>query len=153
MRRTILFLAVFGLVSSLWAADPTVGTWKLNIAKSKFAPTQQAPKEQTVVKRELGTDDFEVLITGINADGTDLSVKYTHPQQGGLVEGAAPGGPMLVVTVVAPGETITTFLQDGKQVQVHHNIVSKDGRTMTQTVNYMDDQGQSVNALMVWERQ
>lgn len=153
MRKILIYLAVIGLAGSLWAADPTVGTWKLNIAKSKFPPTEQAPKEQTVIKRELGTDDFEVLITGVNADGTDLSIKYTHPQQGGLIEGAAPQGPMLVMTVVDPGETITTFLQDGKQVQVHHNIVSKDGKTMTQTVSYMDDQGQPAITLMVWEKQ
>jgi hypothetical protein len=36
MRKAMLLLAVFGLAGSLWAADPIIGTWKLNIAKSKF---------------------------------------------------------------------------------------------------------------------
>ncbi len=155
MQKAMLLLAVFGLVGSLWAADPTAGTWKLNIAKSKFPPTEQAPKEQTLVKRELGADEFEVIITGVNADGTDLSVKYTHPQQGGVIksESAAPEGPMIVTTVVGPGNVYTTFLQNGKQVRVHHNLVSKDGKTMTQTARYMDDKGQPVDVLMVWDKQ
>lgn len=101
----------------------------------------------------MGTDDFELTITGINADGTDLSLKYIHPQQGGIIKGAAPQGPMMVITVVGPGDVLTTFLQDGKQVRVHHNVVSKDGKTMTQTANYMDENGQPVGSLAVWEKQ
>jgi predicted ribosome quality control (RQC) complex YloA/Tae2 family protein len=54
MRKVMLLLAVFGLVSLAWAADPSEGTWKLNIAKSKFAPsTGAAVKEGTHVVREL----------------------------------------------------------------------------------------------------
>ena len=34
MRKAMILLAVFGLVGLLWGADPLVGTWKLNIAKS-----------------------------------------------------------------------------------------------------------------------
>jgi hypothetical protein len=32
MRKAMLLLAVLGFVGLLWAADPFVGTWKLNIA-------------------------------------------------------------------------------------------------------------------------
>jgi hypothetical protein len=148
----MMLVAVLGLVGVLWATDPSVGTWKLNIAKSKYPPTEQAPKEQMLVKRELGADQLELTITGVNADGTPLSVKMTHAQQGGVVSGL-PEGTMAVLTVVAPGESLTTFLQNGKQAQLHHNIVSKDGKTMTQTINYIDAKGQSVDILGVWDKQ
>ena len=152
MRKAMFFLAVFGLIGSLWAADPTVGTWKLNIAKSEFQPTEQVPKEQTVVKRELDADNFELTITGVNADGTPTSTKMTHAQQGGVVSGL-PESLMAVLTVVAPGETLTTFLQNGRQVQLHRNIVSKDGKTMRQIIIGMDNQGKPYKVTRVFDRQ
>jgi len=62
MKKVMLLVAVFGLVGSLWAADPLIGTWKLNVAKSKFSADflafekAVAPKESTLVIRELNTD-------------------------------------------------------------------------------------------------
>jgi hypothetical protein len=44
VRLVFMFLAV---AAALVAADPFVGAWKLNPAKSKFK-TGVAPKEQTV---------------------------------------------------------------------------------------------------------
>ena len=35
MRKAPLLFAVLGLAGSPWAADPFVGTWMLNVAKSK----------------------------------------------------------------------------------------------------------------------
>jgi hypothetical protein len=49
MRNAMLSLAVFGLASSLLAADLIIGTWKLNLSKSKFAATEKVPKELTEV--------------------------------------------------------------------------------------------------------
>ena len=152
MRKTMLLLVVLGLAGSLWAADPSVGIWKLNLAKSKYPPAEQAPREQTLVKRELGADQFELSITGVNADGTPLSLKMTHARQGGLVSGL-PEGTMAILVLVAPGETYTTFLQDGKQVQLHHNVVGKDGETMLQTIKTIDDKGQAVDVIEVWNKQ
>jgi len=152
MRKVMLFLMVFCLAGSLWAVDPTVGTWKLNIEESKFRPTVQAPKEQMIVKRELDADQFELVITGMNADGSPIATQMTHPQQGGLVSGL-PEGAMVVLTVVAPGETLTTFLQDGKQVQLHRNTVSKDGKTMQQVIKGTDDQGKPYEETMIYDRQ
>ncbi len=152
MRKAMLLMAVFGLAGALWSADPSVGTWKLNIAKSKFPPTEQAPREQTLVKRELGTDQMELAITGVNADGSPLSMKMTHPRQGGIVSGL-PENLTAILTVLASGETLTTFIQNGKQAQMHHNTVSRDGKTMTQRIQYIGDKGQSVDFVEIWDKQ
>ena len=51
--RRLAFGALYVVVgllvttSSLWAADPFVGTWKLNLAKSKYSPGPP-PKNLTV---------------------------------------------------------------------------------------------------------
>jgi hypothetical protein len=87
MRKVMLFLAVLGLIGSLWASGPPaqseksksiadVGTWKLNIAKSKFAPSAEAAtKEITVVVREVN-NDFELTETGKRALSIYLSKAF-----------------------------------------------------------------------------
>jgi len=34
VRKTIMLLAALGLAGALWAADPIIGTWKMNSLKS-----------------------------------------------------------------------------------------------------------------------
>lgn len=151
----ILFLAVIGVSASLWAADPVVGTWKLNLEKSKPAPGQQATlKEMTVTTIELGTD-LETVFKGVGADGTAFSMKFISPQQGGLVKSEQPSaeGNLVVITVIKPGEMYGTSIQDGKQVEYSHTVVSKDGNTMNRTLKTMNDQGKLVESLMVFDRQ
>jgi hypothetical protein len=38
-------------VSTLWAADPVLGTWNLNLAKSKYfpGPAHECPGKNTVI--------------------------------------------------------------------------------------------------------
>ena len=51
MRKAMLLLAVFGLMGTLWAADPSLGTWKLNLAKSKI-PASDLAKPQGIHNRD-----------------------------------------------------------------------------------------------------
>jgi hypothetical protein len=140
MRKAMLLLAVFGLVGTLWAADPSVGTWKLNVAKSKFSPAylalskSTAPKEETLVFREVG-DQIELTVTGTRTDGSTISSKSTRPRQGGDIkyQQGGPEGISSVLTVLDPGNWYATSLQDGKQIQMGHGVISKDGKTITVT--------------------
>jgi hypothetical protein len=151
MRKAMLFLAVFGLVGSLWAAEPSVGTWKVNIAKSK----DPGLKALTLVKRELNGEQFEITETGTQADDSRISEKFTHPQKGGVVHSlsAPTEGELTVVTLIGPGDFFVTILQKGMQVQVQHVLVSKDGRSMQITTKGTDDKGKPFERLLAYERQ
>ncbi len=157
MRKAMLLLAVFGLVGSLWGADPSVGTWRLNVAKSKFAPSAKVtPKEGTIVVRDLPSKEFEITFTRTMTDGSKTSQKMTWPQQGGSLQGQGgtlSEGTSGVVTMMAPGEWYTTILQKGKQAQVLHSAVSKDGKTMHLTYRSTDAQGKPSETTSVWEKQ
>ena len=155
MRKTVLFLTVFALVGSLLAADPTIGKWKLNIEKSKFSPTEPAPKESTLTKRGLDANQYEIVITGTHTDGSKISMKFTHPQQGGIEKDLSPGpeDEMFVVTIMGPGEFIETGLRKGKQFIVYHSVVSKDGKEMRVKVIGTDAKGKPYEGLEVWEKQ
>jgi len=148
MRKAMLLLAVFGLVGSVGAADLTVGTWKLNVTKSKLW------KELTQVKRELGNDQVEITETGISTDGSKISNKFTHPQKGGLVaDSSTPKGQMAVATVICPSEIYETVLQNGRQVEVLHVVVSKDGKTLTVTDKGTDAKGKSFESISIFDKQ
>ena len=155
MRKAMLLPAVFGLVGSLWAADLTVGTWKLNVAKSKFVPSTESPtKELTEVKRDLGNDQVEITETGTRTDGSKISVKFTHPQKGGLItDSSTPKGQMAVATVIGPSELYETVLQNGKQIEVYHVVVSKDGKTLTVTDKGTDDKGKPFENISIFDKQ
>jgi len=151
----MLLLAGFGLAGSLLAADPSVGTWKLNVAKSKSAPSTQAPlKEQTYVIREIG-DQWELITTTIRTDGSSVSRTYTRPKQGGAVKSQPPfpEGQSYVDTVVEPGNWYMADLRDGKQVGVTHVFVSKDGKTMQFAAKGTDAQGKPSETLSVFNKQ
>ncbi len=156
MRKAMLLLAVFGLTGLLYAADPSVGTWKLNVAKSKFSPGQKVtPREGTVVVRELA-GGFELTLTRTMTDGSKTSNKMTWPQQGGTLQnqgGTIPEGTSITVTMIAPGEWYTTYLQKGKQVQLIHSVISKDGKAMHLTTKGMDAQGKPTEASSVWDKE
>jgi hypothetical protein len=155
MRKVILFLAVIGLTSPVWAADPIIGTWKLNLAESKFPATEVMPKERTEVYRELDVDLIEFTATGIEANGSPISFKATWPQQGGTVNILQGGNEetSYVETLIEPGNWYVTVLQNGKQIGVIHKTFSKDGKRMRQTYRSTDAQGNPFERLSLYDRQ
>ncbi len=82
MRKllTLLLLGSLLAASSAFAADPIVGTWTLNVEKSKFT-SGPAPKAATRVYTEsAGVDTLNQKTTG--ADGKEVAL-----------HGAVPRGP------------------------------------------------------------
>lgn len=154
MRKAMLFLAVLGLVGPLWAQNPALGKWKLNIAKSKFPPSSEAPiKEEILEIRDLGDGRGELTLTGTRTDGTPISSKVTYPAQGGALEGEMGKGISAVVTVISPGSVCTTYMQNGKQVYMIHGVVGEDGKTMRQIYRGVNAKGEVYEALAVWDKQ
>jgi len=161
MRRAMFFLAVLGFGSALWAADPHIGTWKLNAAKSKYSPVylamtkEAAPKEITMVIRENG-DHFEVASTGTRTDGSKMSDKHSMPTQGGVASFDPPGLPKemsIIFTTISPNEWYITVLNNGKQLGVVHHLISKDGKVLTDTLKGVDPQGKSFEQIAVYDKQ
>src|SRR5882757_8531108 len=78
MKRMIClltFAVLFAAASACLAADDaSMGTWKLNEAKSKFSPG--APKNTTVVYEAAG-DSVKVTVDGVGADGKPSHNEWT----------------------------------------------------------------------------
>jgi hypothetical protein len=104
MRKAMLLLAVLGLAGALWAADPIMGKWKLNIEKSKgLRPTADPMKEQIQDYSELDTGQIELTLTRTVASGTSSVSRLTWPARGGAVTflQGDPRGRSLVETFTA----------------------------------------------------
>jgi hypothetical protein len=71
------------------AADPQIGTWKLNEAKSKISPG--SPKSNTVVY-EVAGDQVKVTVDGVDAKGQPLHHVWTGKFDG--KDYAVTGNPM-----------------------------------------------------------
>ena len=158
MRKVIfLLIIILSVPGVLWAADPLIGTWKLNVSKSKYPPNQPAPKEQTETYRELADGQIELTYQSIEKDGSSSLLIENFPLQGGVPKVLKDDSPFsFIQTRIAQDEWLVTYLIDGKQVITRHKKISKDGKTLTQTIRGMFrtiNEGQPFEALLVLERQ
>ena len=162
MRKAMLFLTMFALAGSVWAADPIIGTWKLNLSKSRSrGGGDLTVKERTDVYREIEGNQIEWTRTETRADGSSSSSRLIWPQQGGIVILLLPGkepvtktpdGESIIETLIEPGKWYVTRMRDGKQRSVYQKNVSSDGKTLSIIVKGYDEQGKPYESLTVYDK-
>ena len=84
MQRILsLALVVLGMTTTLPAqkVDNSLGTWKANIAASKYTPAPWPVKSLTVV-REAAPGGVKVTTSGERIDGTVVDASYTANYDG-----------------------------------------------------------------------
>jgi len=151
MRSTRLLLILLGLAATMFAADPFVGTWKMNPAKSKFKEGA-APKEQTVTIAEAG-GNYNVKVTGTAADGSPLALSYTVPTAGGVGKVEAPGYDGISGKRMGTSEREMTYTKGGKVVYTTHSKLSADGNSLTVHSKGTNPLGKNVEGTIIYEKQ
>ena len=152
MKRVSVMAIIFAAAATIYAADPFVGTWKLNATKSKDA---NLPKELIAIATEKG-DQIELTVKGTEASGTAISERSTVAVKGGVVkylEGGPPAGMTATLKVVDAMTREQTMTLDGKVVGTSRLVLSKDGKTITQTGDFVDPQGKPAKFVRVYEKQ
>jgi hypothetical protein len=151
--RTILLnlaVCVFAVAAS-FAANPNMGTWKLNEAKSKLPAT--AVKNNTVVYEAAG-DSIKVTV-----DGTDAEGKPTHNEWTGKFDGkdypltGDPSADTRSYKVVNDNTTDLTNKKGGKTTLSGRIVVSADGKSRSVTVSGTDSKGMKVKYRAVYDKQ
>ena len=156
MRKVILFLVILSFPSTLWAADPIIGTWKLNLENSKGTEGMDSPAKEIIwVYREIDSGLIEIDQKRVFMDNTSDSDVLTFPAQGGVaLSKDMPEGISFYEIYLGPGEWCGIYIQDGKQIVSRHKIVSDDGQTLTQTIRgNIDDGDGPIEIIEVFERQ
>jgi hypothetical protein len=140
---------------SAQASDPRIGTWKLNVAKSKYSPGP-APQSLTVKVEPSGQGGEKVTAEFVNADGTRTTVQYTEANFDGKdypLTGSQFGADTVSLKRIDRRTTERTDKKGGTVVQTLRREVSQDGKTMTVTTKGTDTQGQAMNNVAVFEKQ
>ncbi len=145
----VIFLAAGSLASA--QSDPFVGTWKLNVAASKFEPGPP-PQSQTRTWDASGNVD----VKGVSQAGKSASYSYTivtdgkpHPS-GGTV----PNGSDTLTAKKVSSHLITAkFTKTGKVVESTTYTVSKDGKTLTIVAKGVLPDGKTLNNDTHWDKQ
>ena len=132
--------------------DSRIGTWKLNVAKSKFSPGP-APKSGGVTFSAAG-QETKVAVETIGPDGSKINWEYTATTDGSKpypVKGN-PDGDMVVAKRIDPNTVETSYTLKGKPTTVNTAVVSADGKTLTVTSKGTNGQGQKIDNVQVFEK-
>ena len=153
MKSRIAVVAValsFMGTAACFAANPHMGTWKLNEAKSK--PVPGMGKNTTVVYAEQG-DKIKVTVEGVDKDG-----KPTHSVWVGKFDGKAyPVKGNLPYNSVAykmvnDRTNDITAMKDGKMSWNGRITVSADGKSRTVTINGTGADGKKFSGKVVYDK-
>jgi hypothetical protein len=134
MKRRVGIFAVLVIVLAAGSVllaqnNPFVGTWKLNLASSKYNPGPP-PQSQTRTWDASG----KVSVTGVGATGKPFSYGYSITGDGkeSPTMGAIPNKADMISTKKIDANTYeATFTKGGKQVETTTFKVSKGGKTLT----------------------
>jgi len=157
-RRTILVLsaiATFGLATlspgqSARAADPTIaGTWELNVAASKS--TDPMPKSATRTYEIIGNSE---KLTGsvVTADGKTIPLGFTATLDGKDSASQNPGVDTVVLTPVDALTVNFVTKREGNVMYTGTRVLSQDGNVMTLFAKGLNEAGNPVESMMVFDR-
>jgi hypothetical protein len=148
-----MFAAVLAGTTLAQAADSQVGTWKLNLAKSKFSPGP-APKSSTV-KVDAVAGGSKVVVDQPQADGSMRHYEYSAKYDGkdSPVIGNNPDADMVARTRVDANTVKTVSKKSGKVTTTATSAVSIDGKVRTVTTTGTNAAGQAVNNVAVYDKQ
>jgi len=147
MMRLALLVLILGAPSTMRAADPVVGTWHLNVAKSRYDPGPP-PKSQTRIYREEKGEVKAVVIT-VYKNGNSDTVHYPanydgkeHPVSG------SPDSDGILMKRMDEYSAESILMHAGRTIGTAVRTVSHDGQTMTITFK-----GPNVNNSAYYEKE
>lgn len=147
----VTMLVAIGAQSGFAQGDSLLGTWVLNVAKSKHTPGPP-PKEQTTIVEAAG-QGIKVTTKGIDSDGKPTMTTYTANYDG--KDNPVTGNPawdMVSLKRINPNTVEFTRKRAGKVVQTATSVVSTDGKTRTISATGVDAQGQKINNVSVYDK-
>jgi len=158
MRKNLLVVSLAAccaivLSSSVaLAADNWLGTWKLDVAKSKYNPGP-GPKNLTLVF-EATKEGIRLTSDGVNSEGKTTHGVYVSKFDGKDVpwEGN-PDADTASAKKIDDNSYENIWKKGGKTTISAKAVVSEDGKTLTVTQVGTDSKGRTVNNTAVYDRQ
>ena len=137
-----------------FASDNTVGTWKINTARSK--PSRVPPMTSLTVVREATAGGSKTIATGERGDGTKINSSFTLKYEGKEVPVTDPGSSLwdtVSVRQVNANTLVETRTKKGGRYHATvRKVVSNGGKTMTLTTQGTGADGNPFTAVAVFDR-
>jgi hypothetical protein len=149
---TMGFVLALAATTVAAAADPAIGTWTLNLDKSKFHDGT-APKSMTRTY-SAGDAGTQMKVTGVAADGTAISQAATLTYDGKNC--AITGSPAFDTLSLRKinGTTVKAELKkDGKIVGHTTRTISGKGKVLTLSTALKTDKGGTTHDVAVFDKQ
>ena len=152
----LLTLAVSATAPAQSKDDPSIGTWKLNVAKSKFTPGP--PIKGDTRSYEVNGDGWLIVTTEtIQPDGARTGVRFAARFDGKAYPQIGRFAPTVTLITYEPVDksTLKYTQRDntGKVVSTNTRIVAADGKTMTIEQRSTDASGRAVVNVELFEKQ
>ena len=160
IRQTCLFavvalglVVVFAGATLAQSSNSIVGTWKLNLAKSTFAPGA-APKSATFTIEAAGAG-IKATVDSVAADGTVAHWGFTANYDGkdNPITGNSPYGDSVASTRIDANTTQNIYKKGGTVTVTQKHVVSSDGKTDTITNTSKNAEGKTVSGVRVYDKQ
>jgi hypothetical protein len=158
-RRTLTTMALLcsavvfaaALPQAALAQSNPVGTWNVNLAKSTYSPGPP-PRSNTQIVEAVG-QGFRSTVEGIDAQGNPTKVVVMIFYDGKSYP--VTGAPYDAISFKQINESTTESIRTkaGKVVQTATNVLSADGKTMTRTITGVNEKGQQINNVVVFDKQ
>jgi hypothetical protein len=152
IRRTVLtFVMLLVGLTMCSAQNPSLGTWKLNEAKSKIPA---GSTKNVTVKYESAGDSIKATIDGVDGKGKPTHTEWTGKFDGKdyPVTGDATSDTRAIKQVDDHHYDLTVK-KGGKVTMTGKAVVSADGKSRTVTVSGMDSMGMKTEAVSVYDKQ
>ncbi len=152
VRYVRLAALVFLVAPALWSADPILGTWKLNVQKSRFLPGP-AFKSETRSYEETN-EGVKVTIRTVDGRGRESVSIYLTTPDGQQHSVSGSGGPADSVALHRIDEFTaeSTLLHAGKEIAKTTRVISPDGKILRITYKGLDPDGTPVDYTLVFNR-
>jgi hypothetical protein len=146
----IVLSAVF-FASPAFAADPVVGIWKLNVAKSKFSTGAALTAGTRVYTESSGLYTLDQKLTG--ADGKEKSNRVQYRDGKDEKQATAGAADTTHAKKIDANTWDFDLKKDGKVVGHVHRVVSADGKTLTVHNTGMQLSGAEGDETLVFDKQ
>lgn len=135
------------------AADPIVGTWTLNVSKSKFA--SPAPTSEMRTYSESADGSISLAAKTVGADGKQTSETSSfrldgkeYPYKSDTIDADSVSERRISSHVTA-----WKLKKNGKVVETGRRTVSRDGRTLTMIQRGTNARGEKFTNIAVYDKE
>lgn len=133
------------------AADNWLGTWKLNVAKSKYS--SGPPPKSSTTTYEAWEGGVRAVTESVGADSATSRVEYAAKFDGKDYPSKGSSYQVVALKRIDDDAFEVSFKHRGRVMVVVRSVVSKDGKTRTQTATGTTFEGTPFTNTLIFERQ